>query len=349
MSSSGRPTGRKGRRKAARKPPPHWRKFLTQAELELPPPPAGTPGSDSEDGDDEFEYAGAPALAWWQTRPFVAGLAVACVALLAVVTVAVGRFGARLAEQPRILVEGLHGVAVLGQGHAHPRAEHELALGQVHQQLRRGVVGRRERERIDRLPAHEVHVAEAHRVDEARRVAAPERRPVDDVVQCPGDARRGIVGRRAVAGGAREVVERAVREARVAEQLRAEDAGQKIAILVRTRSNLDAIVPALKAAGVPFRAIDIDPLGERQPVQDLLTRRCYVTSQNHGYAVRDDTLPPDWEPWFVNINDGTNEGIRCRVKPFFSVQFHPEASPGPRDTGYLFDDFLRTVGALAGV
>jgi len=83
MSSSGRPTGRKGRRKAARKPPPHWRKFLTQAELELPPPPAGTPGSDSEDGDDEFEYAGAPALAWWQTRPFVAGLAVACVALLA--------------------------------------------------------------------------------------------------------------------------------------------------------------------------------------------------------------------------------------------------------------------------
>ncbi|MDH4165708.1 MAG: hypothetical protein OEY13_14985 [Gammaproteobacteria bacterium] len=82
MSSSGRPTGRKGRRKAARKPPPHWRKFLTQAELELPPPPAGTPGRDSDDDSEEFEYAEPPELAWWQTRPFVAGLAIACVALL---------------------------------------------------------------------------------------------------------------------------------------------------------------------------------------------------------------------------------------------------------------------------
>jgi hypothetical protein len=83
MSSSGRPKGRKGRRKAARKPPPHWRKYLTQAELELPPPPAGTSAGDFDDGSDEFEYAEAPALAWWQTRPFVVGLAVACVALTA--------------------------------------------------------------------------------------------------------------------------------------------------------------------------------------------------------------------------------------------------------------------------
>jgi len=92
------------------------------------------------------------------------------------------------------------------------------------------------------------------------------------------------------------------------------------------------------------------PYGHRsvnQPVQDLLTRRCFITSQNHGYAVDEKTLPGDWEPWFVNINDGTNEGIRCRGKPFFSVQFHPEARPGPEDTGYLFDDFLRLVGALA--
>jgi|SRR5579862_516722 len=87
--------------------------------------------------------------------------------------------------------------------------------------------------------------------------------------------------------------------------------------------------------------------GVNQPVQDLLTRRCYVTSQNHGYAVRDDSLPSDWEPWFVNINDGTNEGVRSRVRPFFSVQFHPEASPGPQDAGFLFDDFLRLVGAMA--
>jgi carbamoyl-phosphate synthase small subunit len=103
---------------------------------------------------------------------------------------------------------------------------------------------------------------------------------------------------------------------------------------------------ALAAGGDTYKL----PYGHRgvnQPVQDLLTRRCYVTSQNHGYAVKDDALPPDWEPWFVNINDGTNEGIRSRLKPFFSVQFHPEASPGPRDAAYLFDDFMRTVGATA--
>ena len=103
---------------------------------------------------------------------------------------------------------------------------------------------------------------------------------------------------------------------------------------------------ALAAGGDTYK-LPYGHRGQNQPVQDLLTRRCYVTSQNHGYAVRDDTLPPDWEPWFVNINDGTNEGIRSRVRPHFSVQFHPEASPGPRDAGYLFDDYLRAVGAMA--
>lgn len=105
-------------------------------------------------------------------------------------------------------------------------------------------------------------------------------------------------------------------------------------------------VLALAAGGDTYKL----PYGHRgvnQPVQDLLTRRCYVTSQNHGYAVRDSSLPPDWEPWFVNINDGTNEGVRSRTRPFFSVQFHPEASPGPEDAGFLFDDFLRLVGAMA--
>jgi carbamoyl-phosphate synthase small subunit len=104
---------------------------------------------------------------------------------------------------------------------------------------------------------------------------------------------------------------------------------------------------ALAAGGDTYKL----PYGHRsvnQPVQDLLTRRCYVTSQNHGYAVRDESLPPDWEPWFVNVNDGTNEGIRSRTKPYFSVQFHPEAHPGPKDTGFLFDDFLRLVGAMKG-
>jgi len=97
---------------------------------------------------------------------------------------------------------------------------------------------------------------------------------------------------------------------------------------------------ALAAGGSTYKL----PYGHRsvnQPVQDLLTRRCYVTSQNHGYAVDDASMPDGWEPWFVNINDGTNEGIRSRTKPFFSVQFHPEAHPGPEDTGFLFDDFLR--------
>jgi carbamoyl-phosphate synthase small subunit len=99
------------------------------------------------------------------------------------------------------------------------------------------------------------------------------------------------------------------------------------------------------AAGGDTAKLPYGHRGVNQPVQDLLTRRCYITSQNHGYALLERSLPADWEPWFVNLNDGTNEGIRSRIKPFFSVQFHPEASPGPRDTAYLFDDFLRLVGA----
>ena len=104
---------------------------------------------------------------------------------------------------------------------------------------------------------------------------------------------------------------------------------------------------ALAAGGDTYKL----PYGHRgvnQPVRDLLTGRCYVTSQNHGYAVRDDALPADWQPWFVNINDGSNEGIRSRRDPYFSVQFHPEASPGPQDSGFLFDDFLRLAGAAKG-
>jgi carbamoyl-phosphate synthase small subunit len=102
---------------------------------------------------------------------------------------------------------------------------------------------------------------------------------------------------------------------------------------------------ALAAGGDTYKL----PYGHRgvnQPVQDLITRRCYITSQNHGYAVRQDALPGDWEPWFVNVNDGTSEGIRARTRPFFSVQFHPEACPGPEDTAFLFDDFMRVVGAM---
>ena len=67
---------------------------------------------------------------------------------------------------------------------------------------------------------------------------------------------------------------------------------------------------------------------------------CYITSQNHGYAVDASLLNNEWEPYFENMNDGTNEGIRHITKPFSSVQFHPEAASGPTDTEFLFQDFI---------
>lgn len=77
-----------------------------------------------------------------------------------------------------------------------------------------------------------------------------------------------------------------------------------------------------------------------QPVRLIGTNRCFITSQNHGYAVDNDSLGQGWKPWFVNMNDGTNEGLIHETKPFCSVQFHPEASSGPTDTEFLFDDFI---------
>ncbi len=97
------------------------------------------------------------------------------------------------------------------------------------------------------------------------------------------------------------------------------------------------------AAGARTYKLPYGHRSQNQPVQDLETLRAYVTSQNHGYAVDDTSLPADFEPWFRNLNDRTNEGIRHRTKPFRSVQFHPEGAAGPRDTAYLFDDFVRTL------
>ncbi len=94
------------------------------------------------------------------------------------------------------------------------------------------------------------------------------------------------------------------------------------------------------AAGADTYKLKFGHRSQNQPCLEVGTRRCYITSQNHGYAVRTETLPEDWEPWFVNANDGTNEGIRHRSRPFMSVQFHPEATPGPEDTRHLFDQFL---------
>jgi carbamoyl-phosphate synthase small subunit len=81
----------------------------------------------------------------------------------------------------------------------------------------------------------------------------------------------------------------------------------------------------------------------RETVKGTEALRCYITSQNHGYAVRKETLPKDWESWFVNANDNTVEGIRSKKGPFSAVQFHPEGCPGPRDTEFLIDRFLEEV------
>jgi carbamoyl-phosphate synthase small subunit len=80
-----------------------------------------------------------------------------------------------------------------------------------------------------------------------------------------------------------------------------------------------------------------------QPVLQVGTDKAYITSQNHGFAVDNKTLGKEWEPYFININDGTNEGMRHKSKPFFSTQFHPEASGGPTDTDYLFDVFIKNI------
>jgi len=93
------------------------------------------------------------------------------------------------------------------------------------------------------------------------------------------------------------------------------------------------------AAGADTYKLKFGHRSQNQPCLEEGTKRCYITSQNHGYAVDVRTLPKDWRPWFTNANDGTNEGVRHVSKPFFSVQFHPEAAPGPTDTDFLFDRF----------
>ncbi len=105
---------------------------------------------------------------------------------------------------------------------------------------------------------------------------------------------------------------------------------------------LGSQILALAAGGETYK-LKFGHRSQNQPVIDQTNKKAIITSQNHGFAVDMKSMGRDWEEWFVNLNDGTNEGIRHKKKPFMAVQFHPEASPGPIDAGYLFDEFLEYV------
>jgi len=97
------------------------------------------------------------------------------------------------------------------------------------------------------------------------------------------------------------------------------------------------------AAGADTYKLKYGHRSHNQPVILKESHRCFITSQNHGYAIDTETLAEGWKPWFENLNDGTCEGIRHTSKPHFAVQFHPEASAGPVDTEFLFDYFMEKV------
>ena len=99
------------------------------------------------------------------------------------------------------------------------------------------------------------------------------------------------------------------------------------------------------ATGADTHKMKYGHRGGNHPVKDLKTNRVYISSQNHGYVVDTDTLDPNIaKPAFVNVNDGTNEGMAYNGKNIFTVQFHPEACPGPQDSSYLFDRFMKMMG-----
>ncbi len=98
-----------------------------------------------------------------------------------------------------------------------------------------------------------------------------------------------------------------------------------------------------KAGGAKVNKLKYGHRGHNQPVQLVGTTTAFITSQNHGFAVDTSTLGADWEPLFENMNDGTNEGIQHKTKPYFSAQFHPEAASGPTDTEFFFDEFVKVM------
>lgn len=98
-----------------------------------------------------------------------------------------------------------------------------------------------------------------------------------------------------------------------------------------------------KAGGATIYKLKYGHRSHNQPVRMVGTEQCFITSQNHGYAVDAKTLGSDWEELFVNMNDGSNEGIRHKHRPWFSSQFHPEACSGPVDTEFIFDKFVNSL------
>jgi len=97
------------------------------------------------------------------------------------------------------------------------------------------------------------------------------------------------------------------------------------------------------AAGASTHKLRFGHRSHNQPVLELGTNRAWLTSQNHGYSVVTDSIPENWIPSFVNLNDQSNEGIRHNSMPFFSTQFHPEAAGGPTDTSFMFNRFIDAI------
>lgn len=97
------------------------------------------------------------------------------------------------------------------------------------------------------------------------------------------------------------------------------------------------------ASGAETYKLKFGHRSHNQPVLEAGTNKAYLTSQNHGYAVANDSIPDDWRVYFYNLNDNSNEGLRHKIKPIFSTQFHPEASSGPTDTAFLFEEFIKSI------
>ena len=103
-----------------------------------------------------------------------------------------------------------------------------------------------------------------------------------------------------------------------------------------------------RALGADTFKLKFGHRGGNHPVKDLADGRVYITSQNHGYAVSPEKLPPGLEVSHINLNDQTVEGLRHKDMPLFTIQYHSEASPGPRDSEYLFDQFIAMVDDFNG-